>query len=198
MKMDTIDYYNSNADSFFSSTVEADMTAQYDMFENYLHTGALILDCGCGSGRDSRYFLSRGYHVTAMDGSEEMCRKAAEYTGLKVKNILFQDMDFENEFDGVWACASLLHVRRDQMRAVLCKICRALRDRGVLYASFKYGCYDGDRNGRSYTDMTEEGFDEILSGIPGFSVRERSITSDVRPGRDEKWLNVIVEKHVNS
>ena len=100
---DTIDYYNKNADAFYESTIDADMSAQYDMFEKRLYAGARILDCGCGSGRDSKYFLDNGYEVVAIDGSEELCKKASELTGIVVINMLFQDIDFEDEFDGVWA-----------------------------------------------------------------------------------------------
>ena len=125
----TIDYYNLNAESFFESTVNVDMSAQYHMFEKRLYAGAHILDCGCGSGRDSKYFLEQGYEVTAIDGSEELCKKASELTGLDVKNMLFQDIAFENEFDGIWACASLLHV--DNLHDILCKLSNALKDGGI-------------------------------------------------------------------
>ena len=134
----TIDYYNKNADDFYESTVNADMSAQYNMFEKHLYSGACILDCGCGSGRDTKYFLEQGYEVTAIDGSEELCKKASELTGIEVKNILFQDIDYENEFDGVWACASLLHVGFKDLPDILKKLCKAMKDNGVLYVSFKY------------------------------------------------------------
>ena len=193
----TIDYYNSNANDFYESTVNADMTAQYNMFEKRLYAGACILDCGCGSGRDTKYFLDQGYEVTAIDGSEELCKKASELTGIEVRNIFFQDIDYEDEFDGVWACASLLHVAKDELPDVLKKICRAMKEDGILYVSFKYGDYSGERNGRFFTDLNEESFDKLISGVPEFVVQEKEISSDVRPGReDEKWLNAIVVKRV--
>lgn len=192
----TIDYYNSNADDFYESTVNADMSAQYNMFEKRLYAGACILDCGCGSGRDTKYFLEQGYEVTAIDGSEELCKKASELTGVEVRNLFFQDIDYENEFDGVWACASLLHVEKDDLPEVLRRICRAMKDSGILYVSFKYGDYSGERNGRFFTDMNEDSFEKLIKGIPEFSIQEVEISNDVRPGReDEKWLNVIVVKH---
>ncbi|NLL36704.1 MAG: class I SAM-dependent methyltransferase [Fretibacterium sp.] len=190
----TIDYYNMNANDFYESTVSADMSTQYDMFEKRLYTGAHILDCGCGSGRDSKYFLSQGYEVTAIDGSEELCKKASNLTGLEVENMYFKDIDFEDEFDGVWACASLLHVSLDELPIVLKKISKAMKNYGVLYISFKYGDFNGERNGRFFADLNEDSFERIVDGIPEFILQEKCISEDVRPGRTEKWLNAIIVK----
>lgn len=191
----TIDYYNTNSNAFYESTVESDMSAQYSMFEKRLYAGARILDCGCGSGRDSKYFLQQGYEVVAIDGSEEMCKLASELTGLEVRNILFQDIDYTNEFDGVWACASLLHVPKTELLDVMKKITKAMKDCGSLYVSFKYGEYEGERNGRFFTDLTDESFNKLISEIPELVIQEKSISTDVRPGRDGSWLNTILVKH---
>lgn len=191
----TIEYYNQNAEEFFASTVNADMTAQYDLFEKYLKIGDKVLDCGCGSGRDSKHFLDKGYSVTAIDASEELCKKASELTGINVRNILFQDIDYIDEFDGIWACASLLHVDRSELQKVMSRLYESLHTSGVMYVSFKYGDYNGERNGRVFTDLTEKSFGELIALIPGLEIIETTITSDVRPGRDEKWLNAIVKKN---
>ena len=155
---ETIDYYNQKADEFFESTVNADMGAQYSLFEKYLYKGSRILDCGCGSGRDSKHFIEKGFDVCAIDGSEELCKRASELTGLEVQNILFQNINFTDEFDGVWACASLLHVAREELPAVMAKIKTALVSKGIMYVSFKYGDFSGKRNGRFFTDMTRSHF----------------------------------------
>lgn len=192
----TIEYYNSNAEGFYESTVNADMSAQYNLFEKYLGEGAHILDCGCGSGRDSKHFLDSGFEVTAIDGSEELCKKAREYTGLEIKHMYFQDLDFDNEFDGIWACASLLHVEKKELPVVLNKLAKALRDGGILYVSFKYGDFSGERNGRFFTDLDDDSFKKLIAGIPTLTLKEKYISTDVRPGReDERWLNAIVTKH---
>ena len=192
---DTIDYYNKNADAFYESTIDADMSAQYDMFEKRLYAGARILDCGCGSGRDSKYFLDNGYEVVAIDGSEELCKKASELTGIVVINMLFQDIDFEDEFDGVWACASLLHVPFEELHDVFIKISKALKDCGIFYVSFKFGKFEGERSGRFFTDLTEESFEQLINDIPELVLQEKSISTDVRPGREECWLNAVLVKH---
>ena len=151
--------------------------------------------CGCGSGRDTKYFIDQGYEVTAIDGSKELCKRASELTGIEVNNMLFQDIEYVNEFDGVWACASLLHVPKTELLSVIKRITRALKDCGIFFVSFKYGEYEGERNGRFFTDLNEDSFVKIISEVPELVIQEKSIATDVRPGRDESWLNAILVKH---
>jgi SAM-dependent methyltransferase len=153
------------------------------------------LDFGCGSGRDAKYFLDKGYDVDAIDGSKEFCRLASVYTGITVKQMLFQELASVNEYDGIWACASILHLQKDDLILVLHKMATALKNTGVIYASFKYGTFFGERQGRYFTDFNEERLTEILALVPELQYREFWISSDVRPDRsDEKWLNVILSR----
>ena len=193
----TIDYYNSNANSFSNDTAEVDFTEIQDKFLGYLENGSLILDFGCGVGRDSKYFLSKGYTVDAIDGSEELCKIAAANAGIPVRQMYFSDFDEEEKYDGIWACASLLHLTEDELPDVMQRILKALKKDGIFYASFKYGNFQGERNGRFFTDMTEERLTAILkeTGEEQFQILELWLSNDVRPGReDEKWINVIVQK----
>ncbi len=187
-------YYNTNAKDFFEGTVSADMSAHYAAFLEKLPEEAHILDAGCGSGRDSLYFKKLGYKITAMDISTNLCKLASEYIGQEVLELSFQDMTFEAEFDGIWACASLLHVPSVELPAIIGKLKKALKVGGVLFASFKYGNFEGERNDRYFYDLTEEKAKQV-SGDAGLKVEKMWITGDVRPERvDEKWLNVLVIK----
>ncbi len=164
-------------------------------FLTKLEKGSNILDFGCGSGRDTKYFFEQGYNVEAIDGSAELCKLAGEYTGIKVKNILFQELSEVDKYDGIWACSSILHLPVGELDEVMKKMVIALKKNGIIYTSFKYGTFAGERNGRYFTDMTEEVFAVFLSGIDGLKIEEQWITSDVRPGRgEEKWLNLILRK----
>lgn len=195
IKNKTLTYYNTHAQSFAQSTRGVDFTAIQNKFLDKLPAGAFILDFGCGSGRDTRYFLDQGYRVEAIDGSEELCRLAGEYTGIEVKCMLFQELQDTGRYDAVWACSSILHLTYDDLIIVLEKIARALKDKGLLYTSFKYGTEEGERNGRYFTDMTEEKLTGLLKKVPDFEIEEHWITSDVRPGRgEEKWLNLFLRK----
>ncbi len=191
----TLEYYDSHSQAFANTTLEVGFTDIQDGFLKYLEPGASILDFGCGSGRDSRYFLSKGYRVEASDGSEEMVKIASENTGIPVRYMLFDELNEVKKYDGIFACASILHVPYAQLPEILKKIRTALKPKGIFYVSFKYGTFEGYRNGRYFTDLNEEKFAELLKSVGGFEILEQHISLDVRPGREEeKWLNVFLQK----
>ena len=191
----TLKYYNENAQSFASGTVSVKFTKVQDKFLEKLNPDAYILDFGCGAGRDTKYFLSRGYQIDAIDGSEQLCRIASKYTGIKVRQMLFQELDEKEKYDGIWACASILHLPKKQLREVLENMYAALKSEGWIYTSFKYGKFEGERNGRYFTDFTTDTFKEFIHDMHGFKIEEHWITGDVRPGRgEEKWLNLLLQK----
>ncbi len=192
---DTLDYYNQNADKFVKGTFFVDFTDTQDRFLNDLKEGSYILDFGCGSGRDTKYFLNQGYGVDAIDGSEELCKIASVYTGITVKQMLFSELNEKERYEGIWACASILHLPKSELKPVLQKMAAAVKDGGIVYTSFKYGEFEGKRNGRHFTDFTLESFQEFMHDVKELQITESWITCDVRPERgDEKWLNLILRK----
>lgn len=194
----TIEYYNSFAQDFYKSTVNVEFSTMQEIFLSKLKKGALVLDFGCGSGRDTKYFIEQGYQVEAMDGSKELCKLASEYTGIKVKNMFFDELSEVEKYDGIWACSSILHLTVEELTDVMKKMVIALKPDGIIYTSFKYGTFAGERNGRFFTDMTEEIFAQFMQKIGDLMVEEQWITVDVRPGRgEEKWLNLILRKTRN-
>lgn len=154
----TINYYNLNAKNFIENTQNADMHIPQNRFLRLLAEHASILDFGCGSGRDTKFFLSKGYDVTATDGSAELCKLASAFSGIDVKEMLFQDLDAISMYNGIWACSSILHLPKREQFPVFQKMCNALKDNGVIYTSFKYGNFEGERNGRYFTDFREDTF----------------------------------------
>lgn len=202
MNMDqTIDYYNMHADDFIQDTVTAKMHVQQDAFLAYLSEKAHILDFGAGSGRDSLYFLQHGYHVTMVDGSTVMCEACEKLTGQKAIHSTFLDFKSQKKYDGVWACASLLHLHKEEIPVVLSHLAGMLNKPNTLYLSFKYGNFEGQRNGRYFTDLTEESLVTLirktnalkLTGDHGrYTIDRQFITEDVRPGRSTRWLNAFL------
>ena len=191
----TLKYYNQNANQFVQGTLFVDFKQTQDRFLSKLSDGAYVLDFGCGSGRDTKYFCEKGYQVDATDGSEELCKIASDYTGINVKQVLFEELCDVNKYDGIWACSSILHLSKEALLTVLKKMAAALKDSGVVYTSFKYGDFEGERNGRYFTNFTIEAFKEYIQKIPELQIEEYWITGDVRPGRgEEKWLNLILRK----
>lgn len=191
----TLSYYNTNTSSFIESTQSVQMTEAWNRFTSKLSPASRILDFGCGSGRDTKYFLEHGFKVDATDGSSELCAAASKFTGITVKQVLFQDWKSEPKYNGIWACSSILHLSKSELKQVIGNIKDALQPSGIFYTSFKYGNFEGERNGRYFTDLTEASFAELIKEVTGFEIVEEWITSDVRPGREEeKWLNVILRK----
>ena len=189
-----IEYYNENAQAFYDNTVNADMSFWRDKFESYVIDGGRILDAGCGSGRDSRAFKHHGYSVVAFDASREMCKLASELLDQEVWQMRFDEIAFDEEFDGIWACASLLHVPEDELPSVFSRLNKALKVNGKMYLSFKLGVGTKQRGERTFTDFTEESLQVQLDAV-GFCVVESGVTKDIRPKRtEEKWVNVIAKK----
>ena len=191
----TLQYYKEQQDTFFAGTVSADMKDAQTRFLAHLSPSSFILDFGCGSGRDTKAFLDLGYKVDATDGSEEMCRRASEYTGICVRKMLFGELNEKALYDGIWACASILHLPKTELKDVLNKISAALKNNGILYTSFKYGNYEGMRKDRYFTDFTEDTLKEFWKEIDSMDIIEEWITQDVRKGREhEKWINILAHR----
>ena len=189
---DTLTWYRENAETFLSRTGNVDMTMTYDPFLELVAPGGSILDLGCGVGSAALYFTRKGYKVLAVDGCAEYCEHTRRRAGCEVRQMLFGELDYTNAFDGVWACASLLHVGKDALPGVLRLIRRALKKHGVFYASFKYGETEREKNGRLFSDFTEESLRTLLEEAGGFRTVKLWTTADARPERaEERWVNVL-------
>lgn len=188
---DTIAYYNANAADFFSNTVNVDMSVLYDRFLCNVSAGGVILDAGCGSGRDAKAFLDRGFRIVAFDASAELARMATQHLGVDVAVRSFAEVSETFCYDGIWACASLLHLPAKEIPQALQSLWGALKPGGAFYLSFKIG--DGERmqGGRHFTDVTEAQLRDWLGSLADLSSIECWQTADQRPGRSEQWLNAI-------
>ncbi len=190
----SIDYYNQHADSFVEGTLSVDMQPLYQRFLPLLAAGAHIVDAGCGSGRDSLYFHQQGFRVTAFDASAELALRAERLLGQPVQLCRFEQFVAPVPVDAIWACASLLHVPRAELDAVMAHLCQQLADGGLLYCSFKYGVDETERDGRAFTQLDEAGLHALITPLP-LSEVETWLTADRRPGREqERWRNAIVRQ----
>ena len=191
----TIGFYDDHADEYVSSTVGLEMESLYRPFLELVPEGGLILDAGCGSGRDTKAFLDRGYQVTAIDASANMVAATRQMTGQPARQMRFQELKNQNEFDAIWACASVLHVSLAELDDVLKRLAVALRSGGVCYLSFKEGNGERTERDRLFTDFTEISLLAQLDQQPSVEVVRIWITNDLRPGRsEERWVNALVRK----
>ena len=193
-KLDSIEFYNKNAADYFDQTVILDMQESLDRFTELLPEGGSILDLGCGSGRDSAYFMSCGFDVTAMDASEEMCSLASIHIGQDVLQMTFAEMDFDKVFDGIWACASLLHVPSNEIEEILSKVIKSMKRNGILFMSFRYGEFEGERDGRYYTDYQTRTLKELIAKYEELDLIEIKKSEDVRPNKVNLWINALIRK----
>lgn len=192
----TQDFYELHAAEYCKLTRDLDLTEIYNRFLAKLPPGAHILDAGCGSGRDAKAFLDRGYKVTAIDASSELARLAAEYTNHSCEVLRFQEMTFDGEFDAVWACASLLHIPRNEMGDVLSRFIRALKPGGIFYISLKEG--EGDvvsQDGRFFCNYTRSSFEKVLERFPALQEIDFWKTNDVLNGSQRQpWLGFLLKR----
>lgn len=193
----TMEYYDHNAQEYFASTIHLNMEHRYKPFLELMPKHGRILDAGCGSGRDSLYFKKKGYSVIAIDSSRELVRLASSILGENCFLMSFKQIEFKNEFDGIWACASLLHISKSEMDSVLLRLTEALKMNGVLYASFKYGNEETIQKGRRFNSYDEESFGLLLKNHPALHMLTMWKTEDMRDNRKGKyWLNVLIKKEV--
>jgi SAM-dependent methyltransferase len=191
----SIKWYDQHAEAFFAQTVSVDITNLHTLFLELLPSGSNILDAGCGSGRDSKVFLERGYKVTAFDASSEMASLAAKWSGLEVLCMRFDEIDWQYTFDGIWACSSLLHVPRAEFSEVFQLLWKSLKPGGIIYASFKLGKDERFQNERYFNDQNEASLEYFFASLPTATVIRLWRTSDPRSqSHAQVWINVLVRK----
>lgn len=192
-------FYDVNAETFISTTRDVDMS---DMQQRFLAAlpvvdgkPARILDAGSGSGRDALSFRMLGYEVEAFDVSPAMVAATREHAGVEAQQMRFEDFAWDHQFEGIWACASLLHVAEANLPTVIDRLVDHLTQGGVLYLSFKLGTGERIKDGRRFTDMTEASIATLLDECPGLSAPDIWQSKDCRPDRAaELWVNAVVNK----
>ena len=191
----TIRFYDDHADEFISGTVDVDMESLYRPFLELVPGDGRILDAGCGSGRDTKAFLERGYQVTASDASGKMIEATTRLTNRPAKQMRIQELEDQDEFDAIWACASVLHISRVELDDVLKRFATALRPEGICYLSFKEGNGERTERGRHFTDFTASSLRAKLEQQSSFVIIRVWADNDLRPDQvGERWVNALVRK----
>lgn len=196
-KYNTLDYYNKNAKIYCEQTLFGNLQENYERFLKHLQPNAYILDFGCGSGRDSKYFIDNGYKIKAIDGSIEMCKLASDYINQEVTCMKFEELEELNTYDGIWACSSILHVEKEKLPNILAKMLNSLKHNGIIYTSFKLGKGYEIKEDKYYNYLTQEELLSILDKM-GNSVKLidyfETLPSTKRNDKNTIWGNFIIKK----
>jgi SAM-dependent methyltransferase len=191
----SIGWYDANAEDFFVRSMGAGMLPQLSAFAALLPPGGRILEAGCGSGRDAKALKEMGFDVTATEAAPKLAALAEAHAGLPVQVVTFEQMVWRETFDGIWACASLLHVPRAELAGVLRRLRDTLVLGGVWFMSFKCGSEERLANGRRFTDLDEAGATALLAEAGGLELLALEVSGDVRPERGaERWLSVLCRR----
>lgn len=191
---DSVPYYERFAEAFAARAGGLDLSALYEPFLARVPRGGRILDAGCGPGRDSAAFLARGYEVEAFDASPKLVAEARQRTGLEVQRRRFEEYEAAAELDGVWACASLLHIPSGRLPSVLERLARALRPGRPFFMSFKHG--EGERREglRFFTDLTPLDLERILDEVPNLEATRVWTSESIQRGAEQLWTLALAER----
>jgi SAM-dependent methyltransferase len=195
----SIDYYNQHAEEYASRTLFMELSDLYLPFREYVPRGGRILDAGCGAGRDTRYFIEHGYIVISFDGSAELVRKCQEYPHAYCVRLLFSEVTFKEEFDGIWACASVLHIPEPEAKDAMRRLTTALKPGGAMLVSLKHGKGSGpDSSGRFFQYYDEQSAEDIFKDDPRLELAKVWKSSSRPPGEAKAvdWLNLILKRRV--
>lgn len=192
-------YYDDNAQIYAESTLQLSMDQSIELFSTHLRRGDRVIDLGCGSGRDLREFMSRGFCPFGFDLSYALGQIAAKYSECPIIVGDLRALPFgSGSFNGAWASASLHHLQRNDVPTALTEILRVLHVGGVFFSSVK--CGDGesiDSNGRWFSYFQPEEWVSQLERV-GFCVEESKESSQSSSALDKAkpalWFNCTARR----
>lgn len=193
----TIEYYNKNTKEYIEKIESVNLSALYRRFCSLIPSGGLILDVGCGSGRDLLAFKKMGFQAIGVDPSSKLARYAEKYSGVSCYVCGVEDIQYDSLFDGVWACASLLHLPKSSLSSAFNKMHDALKDSGVLYLSLREGVGELRLDdGRLFSSYSSEELKKMILVNGRFEVVANWKTQDaVGRGEEIVWINFLLRKN---
>lgn len=194
----TINYYDEHASQYFDRTSQVDLAALYKEFLKYIPAGGRIMDLGCGSGRDVKWFKENGYDAYGLDASEELVKIARNQFDIPVEVGLIEEWVADEAFDGIWCCASLMHLDDMNFDRFLSNLRCNLRPGGALFISVKEGIDSGaSEDGRYFRNFNEETLNEFLSHYEVLRIAKVWYTTDKLYRESFRWLNAIIRTNEN-
>ena len=192
----TIAHYEDNAESFRVGTKDHDVSQNVAALLGALPKDKTldILDFGCGPGRDMCVFKSLGHRPVGLDGSKEFCKMAQQLSDCPTLNQQFLKLELkDNNYDGIFANASLFHVPSQELPRVLRELHSALRKDGILFSSNPRGNAEGWR-GQRYGHYMEIEASETFLKQSGFRIIEHYYRPDGKPREQQPWLAIVSQR----
>lgn len=194
----TLAYYRENSAMYFRETLPN--IAQLPLLRRFvelLPSHGHVLDLGCGSGRDSRFLLDRGFRVTAVDASPEMAGLAAEYLKHPVRVQRAENLGEINKYDGIWTCAGLVHIPKSLMGMTFSRILCALKPGGIWFTSFKSGETEKvDDIRRPFNNYSRPAIVQLLDNFSEATICDIYESTSLLRAKKQQWLNVFVTKNI--
>lgn len=192
---ETLAFYAQEAPVYTASGKDGSFR-HLEPFLALLPPGATILELGCGGGYDAAFMLARGFDVDATDGVPAMAAKAEARIGRPVRVMRFDELEAVERYDAVVAAASLLHVPREALSAVLARVHRALRPGGWHIASYKGGGAEGrDRLGRYFNYLARAEAEAVYRAAGDWASLEiEDGTGGGYDGVQGPWVKVVARK----
>ncbi|MDO5294059.1 MAG: class I SAM-dependent methyltransferase [bacterium] len=194
MEDQTIRHYEQTGKNFSERTYVYNLEGIQKRFIHMLPEKAIIMDLGCGSGKNTLYFKSQGLTVIPVEGSRVLCNIATKHTGIKVRHMRVSELNEVSKYDGVWTGSSLIHLSYNEAIDVLHRIAKSLKPGGVLYMAFRYGTFEGIENGRQYIDLNEKKLERLIKQVRVFEQELMTVTPDIRPECEQQWMNIFLRK----
>lgn len=194
-----MNFYDIYAEKYYNKTIKALNSDNLNKFLENISKDGVIVDLGCGSGRDTLYMKSKGYkNILPIDASSGLICEAYKNSGLKILEADIRNYNYAlNYYSGIFANASLLHLTNEEFLNVLPKLYRSLKQTGVLYISLKplkEGIIEETKNGRYFRYYTEKELKDIFYSLDIKNFEIWKTKSTIEEGQD--WINILIKKDV--
>lgn len=188
------DYYDINAAEYFESTFNVDPSSFLMPLANRLEKGAMILDIGCGSGRDLLWLHNKGFKPTGLERALKLAELARKNSGCPVIEADFLDYDFTQvKYNAVLLVGSLVHLDQFKFPSTLTSICQALYDAGYIHLTLKEG--EGKQispDGRVFTLWQQQQLEEIFTRQKLTILDCSRQVSKIR--KSDVWLGYLLQR----
>lgn len=194
----TVNTYKENFQKYRERTpseVAGEFKEWEDTFCSNLKEGDKIFEIGSATGRDAKYFKSKGFEVFCTDVIPDALEDLKK-EGFETAEFNFKEnpkKEWINQFDGFFANAVLLHATQEEFEQNLLNIYNILKKDGIVAFSLKTG--QGEEislekmdSPRFFRYYEKEELEKILEKYPYQIISLTEVD-------DNKWLHVILKKN---